>query len=478
MSDSARQMLQALPSIDRLLREPQVIALEPRWGHATCVALARETIAALRQRIRAGEAAAADLNPAAVAAEIAARAEHLTGPPLRRVWNATGILIHTNLGRAPLSAAAQEAVRRVAAGYASLEMDLASGRRTSRLRHVRELLCRVTGAEDALAVNNNAAAVFLTLIALAAGRDVIVSRGELVEIGGSFRLPEIMAASGARLREVGTTNRTRREDYAAAIGAETGLILYVHPSNYVISGFTESVPLAALAELARARGVPLLADLGSGALDQHPGAFLRDEPRVQRALAAGVDLLCFSGDKLLGGPQAGILLGGREWIARLQAHPAARVVRLDKLHLTALEATLLAYLGGPRGLEQIPLYRMLARSLDELRAVGETIVDELMRSAPSGWSAAVVPTRAAAGGGALPGEEVDSIGIEVTHPTHSVDAFARSLRMGDPALVGRIEQERLVLDLRTLAEDEHLALPALLAGRMRGLEAPAEGGER
>jgi L-seryl-tRNA(Ser) seleniumtransferase len=464
--------LRRLPAVDRLLRQPAVAALAGEFAHETLVALVRETLAELRGEILAGSCTEAALEEPSIAQAIVARSRELVRPSLRRVWNATGILIHTNLGRAPLSAGAQEAIARVAGGYASLELDLASGERTSRLGNVRVLLRQVTGAEDALAVNNNAAAVFLILHVLAAGREVIVSRGELVEIGGSFRLPDIMAASGARLREVGTTNRTRLDDYARALGPETGLILRVHPSNFVIAGFTEKPAPAELAELAHAHGTLFVEDLGSGALEQHPAGYLKDEPRVQTALHAGADLVSFSGDKLFGGPQAGIILGQPALVERLRAHPLARVIRLEKLLLCALEATLLEYVRGPAGIARIPLYRMLARPLAELRASAEGIAAALRPGLPRGFRCEVCETHAAAGGGSLPGATLPSIGIAIACEEGSLDAFARALRLGEPSIVGRIEHERLILDLRTLSEDEQGELAEHLHAHMRAFAKP------
>jgi L-seryl-tRNA(Ser) seleniumtransferase len=467
-------LLRRLPSVNALLAAPELAALEAALSHEARVALIRETLAEVRRAVRAGKLGAAEIAPAALAQRIGQAAAELVRPPLRRVLNATGILIHTNLGRAPLSAGAQAAIARVAAGYSNLEMDLASGKRTSRLAEVRALLCRVTGAEDALAVNNNAAAVFLVLQALAAGREVIVSRGELVEIGGSFRLPDIMAASGAVLREVGTTNRTRLEDYAAALGERSALILKVHPSNFVVRGFTEAAPREALAALAHERGIPLVEDLGSGALAQHPEALLQREPRLQEALAQGVDLVTCSGDKLLGGPQAGLIFGRADWVARLGRHPMARIVRLDKLHLVALQATLLEYLRGADGLDRLPLYRMMRRPLAELEAAAARMIAALEDRGLPGIEVGTTATESAAGGGSLPDEVQPSIAVTLRLKKGSLEAFARALRLGEPALVGRLEQDRLVLDLRTLHEDEWELLPGLLAERWDALRESAK----
>jgi L-seryl-tRNA(Ser) seleniumtransferase len=464
-----RSLLKRIPSVDALLKEPGIEGLGDRYAPGTVVALIREELDDLRRALLAGGLAEAELEPGVVASHVVARAEHLPSPPLRRVINATGILIHTNLGRAPLSAGAQRAVAAIQGGYCNLEMDLGTGKRTSRLERVRDLLRRVTGAEEALAVNNNAAAIFLALHVLAAGREVIVSRGELVEIGGSFRLPDVMAASGARLREVGTTNRTRIEDYRRAIGEQTAMVLKVHPSNFAITGYTEAAATADLAELAHRHGLVMMEDIGSGALDQHPREFLREEPRVQESLRAGADLVCFSGDKLLGGPQAGVLLGGRELIERLRTHPLARVVRLDKLHLAALEATLLEYLAGAPGLERVPLYRLMRRDPQELRRLGADWIAAVSPSLPAGWRLELIDTRAAAGGGSLPGETLASVGVAIDSPGPSADALARHLREGDPAIVGRIEQERLILDLRSLLEEDWETLSAELAGRLDSL---------
>jgi len=461
--------LRRLPAVDALLREPALAGARARLAHETIVALVREVLAEARADLLTGRGER-PLAAAALAEETARRAAALLTPTLTRVVNATGILIHTNLGRAPLGASAQEAVARVAAGYANLELDLPSGRRASRLDAVRDLLRRLTGAEDAHAVNNNAAAVHLALHVLASGREAIVSRGELVEIGGSFRLPDILAASGAVLREVGTTNRTRSDDYRAALSERTGLILKVHPSNFVLRGFTEAAARTDLAALARERGIPLVEDQGSGAIDQQPTAWLRGEPRLQEALREGADLVTCSADKLLGGPQAGLILGRRELVARLRAHPLARVVRLDKLHLAALEATLREYLRGEAGVRAIPLYRMLARPLEELRAIGERLVERLVAEGVAGERLELIATEAAAGGGSLPDEWMPSIAVAMRPPGGAVDRFARALRTGEPPIVGRVERDRLVLDLRTLQEDEWDELPVWVAARWKVVE--------
>ncbi len=378
---------------------------------------------------------------------------------LRPVVNATGVLIHTNLGRAPYSAAARSAILGAAGGYSSLEMDMVSGRRRSRLDPVRRLLPLVTGAEAGIAVHNNAAAVFLVLNALARGRDVLVSRGHLVEIGGSFRLPEIMEASGANLVEVGSTNRTRISDYEKGLSERTALILLVHPSNFRMIGFTEEAAPGEIAELGRQRGIPTMYDVGSGALRQHGGLAV-DEPRVQDVLEAGIDLVSFSGDKLLGGPQAGILAGRSEWIDRLKRHPVARVVRLDKAALAALEATLEAYLDPATVTSRVPVLSLLARSLPELELLAERVRDRLRAELePSGWSVEVVGTMSEVGGGSLPGLQIPSMGVVLGHDAWTPDRISRALRTTEPSVAGRIEKDQYFLDVRALLEgdDDRLA---------------------
>jgi L-seryl-tRNA(Ser) seleniumtransferase len=380
---------------------------------------------------------------------VLARAAERSLAGARGVVNATGVLLHTNLGRAPLPASAVRALLEAAGGYSNLEMDLQSGRRCSRLDPLRRLLPLVTGAEAGIAVHNNAAAVHLALVALAAGREVVVSRGHLIEIGGSFRLPEIMAASGARLREVGSTNRTRLSDYEGALSPDTALLLKVHPSNFRLVGFTEEVPTRDLAALAHAHGVPLLHDVGSGALRAH-GELAFGEPTVQEALESGADLVCFSGDKLLGGPQAGILVGRREWIERLSTHPVARVVRLDKAALAALAGTLEAWLDPDTVRTRIPLLALLARGEAELEETARSLAERLRRLLPAPWIIDTVSAPCEVGGGTLPGIELPSRAVRLAHPGQSADAVARVLRLADPAVAGRIEDDRVLLDVRAL----------------------------
>jgi L-seryl-tRNA(Ser) seleniumtransferase len=366
---------------------------------------------------------------------------------LSGVINATGVVLHTNLGRAPLPDGAVRAVARTARHYSDLEVERETGKRGRRTVRAEFLLTALTGADDALVVNNNAAALLLVLAALARRKEVLVSRGELIEIGGEFRLPEIMAASGARLVEVGTTNRTRLTDYRRAFGDRTGLILKVHPSNYRVTGFAESPDLGPLAEVATRAGVPLLYDIGSGLLGRYPGV-PREEPAATEALAGGADLVCFSGDKLLGGPQAGVVLGRRELVDRLRRHPIARVVRVDKMTVAALEAVLAMYAGGSRG--ALPVWSSLSSTLAVLR----TRARDLAAGLPG---ASVVRTEAVAGGGSVPGASLPSHGVRlpITHP----EQVAARLRTGQPAVFCRVEEGALLIDLRAVAtdEDEHLA---------------------
>jgi L-seryl-tRNA(Ser) seleniumtransferase len=407
--------LRDLPSVDELVRDV---------SDPLAVAAARVVLEQAREEIRAGA------EPGDLQALLRDELAKVRRPRLRRVLNATGVIVHTNLGRAPLAEEALARVAEVARGYSNLEYDLTAGARGSRQDHVADILRRLTGAEAALVVNNNAAAVLLALAALAEGREVLVSRGELIEIGDGFRIPDVLARSGARLREVGTTNRTRAADYARAIGAETALILRVHQSNFRVVGFTELTPLRRLAQVAQSHGLPLVDDLGSGVLVD-----LADEPSAKESLAAGADLVTFSGDKLLGGPQAGIVVGRAELVERLRRHPLQRALRADKLTLAALEGTLALYLDAP---ERIPVLRMLRDEHVHARA-------ERLASLTGG---AVEETVARVGGGALPLAELPSFACALD------EELAAPLRSGEPPVVGIVRDGRLLLDCRTLTDDE------------------------
>jgi L-seryl-tRNA(Ser) seleniumtransferase len=397
-----------------------------------------------------------------LATETADALDRSASASLRNVINATGVILHTNLGRAPLSTMAASAMAAVASSYSNLEFDLLSGERGSRSVHLRQLLRDVTGAEDGLAVNNGASAVLLALSALAAGREVVVSRGQAVEIGGGFRIPDVMRQSGTGLVEVGTTNRTYAADYSEAIGPNTAAVLRVHPSNFRVEGFVHSVGITELVELAHGVDVPVIDDVGSGALlDPRPFG-LGDEPTVQESVRAGADVVCFSGDKLLGGPQAGIIVGRQRLLDTIRKHPLARAVRIDKVSLAGLEATLRHYLRG-EALTAIPVWRMIATPVDRLNVRAMTAVAAL--GSPR---AHVVETRATVGGGSLPQETLPSVALAIgpdeSENGWSVSTFARQLRLRSRPIVGRIERNTLLLDYRTIfPEDDTLIVEALRA---------------
>jgi L-seryl-tRNA(Ser) seleniumtransferase len=420
-----------LPSVDRLLRSPEVAAL-PREG---AVAAVRETLAQAREEIAAGH------DPGDLVQRVVEAAAARNEPRLRHVVNATGVVLHTNLGRAPIAEEALEHVRRTARAYSNLEYDLGDGRRGSRHDHLAAVLRRLTGAEDALVVNNNAAALLLAVSALADGREVVVSRGELIEIGDGFRIHEVLERSRARLVEVGTTNRTRAADYEAAVGEGTALLLRVHQSNFRTVGFTERPELKELVALARRHGLPLLDDLGSGSL-----APLADEPLVPESIAGGADLATFSGDKLLGGPQAGIVCGRAELIGRLRRHPLQRALRPDKLTLAALEGTLLLYLDPERAQREIPVLRMLNEDTEVIRSRAERL------AAAAGGE--VVETVARVGGGALPLLELPSAACALEGD------LSAPLRAAPTPVVALVREGRTLLDCRTIADEEVAAVAA------------------
>jgi L-seryl-tRNA(Ser) seleniumtransferase len=412
--------LRDLPSVDELARVS---------GDPLAVDAARTVIERAREQIRGGG------DPGDLGAALALELASARRPALRRVLNATGVIVHTNLGRAPLPAAALERIADTARGYSNLEYDLAAGERGSRQDHVTAILNRLTGAESAIVVNNNAGAMLLALAALAEGREVLVSRGELIEIGDGFRIPDVLARSGARLVEVGTTNRTRASDYETSVREETALVLRVHQSNFRVVGFTELPSLTDVAAVACAHALPLLDDLGSGALLD-----LSEEPTVRASLAGGADLVCFSGDKLLGGPQAGIVVGRADLIEKLRRHPLHRALRIDKLSLAALEGTLQLYLDPARATREVPVLRMLHEDAATVRARAERLA--------STTGGEVEETVARVGGGALPLAELPSFACAIE------ESLAAPLRNQDPPVVGIVRDGRLLLDCRTLADDE------------------------
>lgn len=409
------------------------------------VAAAREETSQLRQRLLAGSQE--EVSPPQLALRLLERLRRWRRPGLRRVVNATGIVLHTNLGRAPLGERAAAAVAAVARGYANLEYDLEEGRRGSRYSHVQQRLCRLLGAEDALVVNNNAAAVLLALTALAAGREVVVSRGELVEVGGSFRIPDVMAQSGAQLVEVGATNKTHLRDYTRAISPATALLFKAHTSNYRLVGFVSQPPVEELAVLAHERGLWLLEDLGSGTLLPLGGAC--HEPTVRQRLEAGVDLVCFSGDKLLGGGQAGILAGRKACLAPLKQHPLLRALRVDKFSLAALEGTLEAYEWGEAD-DEVPVRRMLLRPETQLGREARELAARLGFLQAAGWLVEAVPLAGQAGGGSLPGVDLPGWGVALTPRGLSCARLERLLRLREVPVLARIQEERLLLDVRCL----------------------------
>jgi L-seryl-tRNA(Ser) seleniumtransferase len=427
-------------------------ALEVQYGRAALVEALRAEASVIRAR--GGSQDAGGEIERAVSGRLAAFA----APSLRKVLNATGVIVHTNLGRAPLGREAAERVAALATGYTNLEYDLDTGQRGRRDVHAERLICRLTGAEAAVVVNNNAAATMLVLAALAAGREVVISRGELVEIGGGFRVPDVMAQSGAILREVGTTNRTRAADYAAAFNDRTALILRVHPSNFRIEGFTERPSLGDLVALGRRFNVPVAEDLGSGwlSLDANAPAALADEPAVTASLAAGADAVMFSGDKLLGGPQAGIIAGTAAALSLIRTHPLMRALRVDKLTYAALEATLEEYAAG-RARDTIPVARMLALTAADIAPRADALARAL---SAAGFDAHVIDGMSTIGGGSAPGSTLPTRVVSLRHPALSADAVMERLRRADPPVIARIEADTVLLDLRTIdpEDDDRLAL--------------------
>ena len=460
--------LSILPSVDRVLSDDRVVALTERCDRAVLADLVRAAVGTIRQALLAGngQASGEDLLDTIVA-DVHQRLVLTLAPRLTPVVNATGIVLHTNLGRAPLAPAALDRITETA-GYSNLEVDLASGQRGHRHLLVEELLCQLTGAEAATVVNNNAAAVLLALNALGMDREIIVSRGQLVEIGGSFRLPDMMERSGAVMVEVGTTNRTHLADYEQALSERTGLILCVHPSNYRVLGFTAEVPLADLVAMGRQHGVPVVEDLGAGALvDLQPWG-LPAEPLVADSIAAGADVVTFSGDKVLGGPQAGLIVGRREAVEAIRGNPWMRALRCDKLTYAALEATLRLYLDRESLPVHLPVLRMMTTTTDDLQARAERVRHEVEDLTARGWQIEATPSVAQAGSGSLPLEEIPSVALVVNPAGMSAGDLATRLRGNEPAVVGYVRDDRLHLDLRTVTDDDVPVIITALRGAAGG----------
>lgn len=453
------------PKMDKVLAWPAVAALAASASHAELREAVRCVLDQLRCALSSGEQP--DLSPPRISSLVANHLQQAQAPSLRRVINGSGIVIHTNLGRSPLPKAAEQALKETAWGYSNLEFDLQRGERGERYVHVEQLLCELTGAEAALAVNNNAAAVMLALSGLANGREVIVSRGELVEIGGSFRIPDVMRQSGATLVEVGTTNRTNPNDYRAAVTEQTALLLKVHTSNFVVVGFTAEVATPGMVHIGRALGIPTMVDAGSGCLIDLARFGIPGESTVQDYIKAGADLVTFSGDKLLGGPQAGLIVGSKAIVKQLKRHPLLRALRIDKLTLAALEATLRLYRDERRALAEIPTLRMLTTTLDELDGRRRRMLRRLRRMLPASITLAAAEGTSSPGGGSFPLLQLPTRLIELSVSGLSANTLETALRTTDPPVVGRIQRDRFMLDLRTLNEAD---LPLLAAALLQALE--------
>ncbi len=441
-------LLREIPAVHELIRDLREKA--PQAPEKLLLLAAREVTKRLREEILSGKRVSLSRKEALSLAET--ELKRRLSPSLRPLINATGVVVHTNLGRSLLPQEALEAIEAVALRYSNLEFDLRTGKRGSRYSHVEEILCELTGAEAALVVNNNAAAVLLTLNTLAFGREVIVSRGELVEIGGSFRIPDVMARSGAILKEVGATNRTHLKDYEEAINENTALLMKVHKSNFAIVGFTKEVSGAELVLLGKKYGLPVIEDLGSGCFVDFSRFGLIKEPTVQEVLASGVSVVTFSGDKLLGGPQAGLILGQKELVDPIKKNPMNRAVRIDKLTLAALEAVLRLYRDEEEALRKIPTLHLITMSPEEIRRKARALKRRLQKI--KGLSVKIQETISRVGGGALPLASPKSYAVVVESERFSAAALERRLRAHDPPVIGRIEEERLLLDLRTVLPDE------------------------
>ncbi len=449
-----QDILRRLPSVDEMLRDPSVAPLLERYPRDLVVNGVRSVLEAVRSEVISAETEAALPGRDEMARRMTGNVERSARPNLQRVINGTGVVVHTNLGRSLLAERAIERMVEVSRGYSNLEFDLDRGERGSRYSHVEGILRELTGAESALVVNNNAAAVYLSLGTLAVGREVIVSRGQLVEIGGSFRIPDVMARSGAKLVEVGATNKTHLRDYRAAVTEQTGLLLKVHTSNYQIVGFTSEVPLEEMVTLGRELNVPVMEDLGSGCFMDLSRFGLRKEPTVQETVKTGVDICTFSGDKLLGGPQAGIVLGRKSYVDLIKKNPVNRAFRIDKLTLAALEATLMLYRNDDDALREIPTLSMICADQKTLSTRAQRLAARLRKVASGRYDTDVTDGVSRVGGGALPTQDLPTRLVAITPHTMSSSRMEKLLRKSDPPLVCRIEHDRVLLDVRTITEAE------------------------
>ena len=445
--DQRKARVREIPSVSEVLKYPLVQELLSSQNRSFVVACIRHVLDGVRERALMGDSA--DISVSTLSCMIVAENESMRRPSFRRVINATGVILHTGLGRALLSDKAVESLKMAAQNYCNLELDLASGRRGTRQVHVEQLICMLTGGESALVVNNNAAAVLLCLHTMASGKEVLVSRGELIEIGGSFRLPDIMEKSGCIVVEVGTTNRTTITDYRSRIRENTGLILKVHTSNYRIVGFTERASLRELVELGHENGIPVMYDLGSGALVP-----LDSEPVAESALSEGVDVISFSADKLLGGPQAGVIVGKKRWVEPMKKDSFARVMRVCKLTLAAMQVTLLEYLSSKDVFQVNPTLRLISKPLSEIEKSASGLMGKLKRACGDALEIEMINGESMIGGGSFPDRGLPTKLLSIVSPVHSAEELARGLRLGDPPVIGRVEGDRLLLDVRTVRENE------------------------
>ncbi len=462
-----QDILRQIPAVDTLLQRPAILSWISRTGREFVVAEIQTMLQKVRDGIRSGDSGDIDIRPEHLEFLLAEELQKRLRPSLREVINGTGVIIHTNMGRSPLCSAAQRSLSAFSAHYNNLEYDISEGARSHRDKLIEPLLQEVLGCEAAVVVNNNAAAVFLILNTLASGREVVVSRGELVEIGGSFRIPEILARSGAVLREVGTTNKTRLNDYRNAIGPDTALLLRVHRSNFRMVGFTEKPELGELVELAKSARIPLVEDIGSGCLVDLKPYGIADEPMVQKSLAAGVSLICFSGDKLLGGPQAGIIAGSRKLVDPIRKNPLMRTYRVEKLIYGALEATIGSYRFG-KAVSEIPVLRMIAAPRRELQRRAQNFRRRLRPMLPKGMHANLCEGSSVVGGGSCPESRLPATLISLEFDTLRPSLIERELRFQDPAVILRLEEDKVLIDLRTVFPDQEAALIKGILKAVRG----------